>query len=300
MPGDTGSDAKRRKKVESLAERIGGSVPQSVVSEEMVCPVCSEEEHVEHGGGSGGAADDSSSHAGCGSEGEMGGGGNGVSTFDSESDSAASDGGIGYSPVGQGCGARGVDPSVDQLRQHRGLMKKLCGDVLPPWLRSDGNNPMGMAVFAVSAFIAATEGAKGVGRHKARLDLRRWTMPGVAKVRNLDGSARHVWFCNCCPKNVCIKRTAEALHTMAGGCSDVESASCECVQYCQSVFDKAGYDVEELISLSPKYVAPDGPGDRCHPPCTLPPSSSYLLLCMAQVLAPRVICATGPVDFSIS
>jgi hypothetical protein len=269
--------AKRRRsaKVQGVALRIGGSVPDSAVPDAMV-----EENHVAPAGGAGGAADEmcsssSSSHAGeyggemgeggddaGGYEGDMGMGGDDADTLDS--DSSVSGG------QGQQCS---VNPSVLKLRQRRALMIKLGGQALPPMLYSDPNSPMQRAVFALPAFVSATEGKAGVGRYKARLELSTWTLPGVTRVREQDGTARHVWFCNCCPEHVCIKRTAEALHTMAGGCSDLHSAACECVQYCQSVLNNGGRDVEEIIRISPTYVAPFRAGDGCYFPCALPPPS---------------------------
>jgi hypothetical protein len=165
------------------------------------------------------------------------------------------------------------------LRQRSGLMTKLCGGPFPPVFHLDGNNPMEMAVFALPTFVPATEGKNGIGRFRSRLNLHIWTKPGVAKVRKHDGTVRHLWFCNCSPANVCIKRTADALWMMAGGCDDVSSAQCGCVAYCQSILDNGGCDVEEIIRISPK--APDASGmcvgehivfndvcDGCCPPCT--------------------------------
>jgi hypothetical protein len=182
-----------------------------------------------------------------------GGGGHGAASIDadSEADAAGED---------WRWGQRLEDDSVPALRQHRQLVAKICGDALPPVLHLDGHNPVQMAVFALPTFVPATEGKNGVGGFKSRLDLRKWRMPGVIKVRQLDGSARDLWFCDCCPQNVVIKRTAEACYMIAGGCADVDSAQCECVAYCQSVLVNSACDVDEIIEHSPKHGGPDESG----------------------------------------
>jgi hypothetical protein len=278
MPGDDRA-SKRRRKLEGVAQRIGGSVPESAVPHAMV-----QENHVEHAGGSGGAADEmcSSSHsAEYGSQGEMGQGGDDSGGYggevemgmgDDDAHTLDSDSSV-SGRQGEGCGEWHVNPSVLKNRQRRALMIKLGGNALPPMLHADGNSPMQMAVFALPAFMSATESKAGVGRSKARLDVGKWTLPGVTRVLEQDGTSRHVWFCNCSPDGVCIKRTAEALHTMAGGCSDVHSAACDCVQYCQSVLIQGDRDVEEIIRISPTYLAPYGAGEGCYFPCALPPPS---------------------------
>lgn len=142
-------------------------------------------------------------------------------------------------------------------RQRRALMRRLDRDGhngLPPMLRCDGQHPMRRVVFALPAFVPATE------KRGASLDLKQFTMPGATVVRAIDGSAQYLWFCSCSPENVVIKRTAEALHMMAGGCSDVKSAACECVQYCQAILSTSDVGVGEVIEMSPMHYADDDGG----------------------------------------
>ena len=143
----------------------------------------------------------------------------------------------------------------EKQRKRQCFMKKLVPGSygLPPMLTCDGEHPMRMAVFCLPAFVPERESVKGSGRATARLDLNHWTLPGAAVVRASDDTAQYLWFCNCSAENIVIKRTAEALHSMAGGCSDVKSAECECVQYCQAILSKADVDVGTLIKHSPMH-----------------------------------------------
>ena len=143
----------------------------------------------------------------------------------------------------------------EHRRQRRALMSRLVGDLsgMPSMLHCNGEHPMPRVVFALPGFVPAKESARGRGRSGARLDLSRITLPGATAVRAEDDTAQFLWFCDCSAQHVVIKRTAEALHTVAGGCSDVQSADCECVQYCQAILSKSGMDVGDMIRMSPMH-----------------------------------------------
>lgn len=149
------------------------------------------------------------------------------------------------------------DQQIGRRRQRLTLMRRLHNDGnhgLPPMLRCDGQHPMRRVVFALPAFVPATD------RRGASLDLKQFTLPGATVVRAIDGSAQYLWFCSCSPENVVIKRTAEALHMMAGGCSDVKSATCDCVQFCQAILSNSGVDVGDMIEVAPMHHADDDGG----------------------------------------
>ena len=116
------------------------------------------------------------------------------------------------------------------------------------------STPCRVEPFALPAFVPATD------RRGASLDLKQFTLPGATVVRAIDGSAQYLWFCSCSPENVVIKRTAEALHMMAGGCSDVKSATCDCVQFCQAILSNSGVDVGDMIEVAPMHHADDDGG----------------------------------------
>ena len=150
----------------------------------------------------------------------------------------------------------------EHRRQRRALMSRLVGDSsgMPSMLHCNGEHPMPRVVFALPGFVPAKESAQGRGRSGARLDLSRITLPGATAVRAEDDTAQFLWFCDCSAQHVVIKRTAEALHTMAGGCSEVQSADCECVQYCQAILSKSGMDVGDMIRMSPMHYCNEDVG----------------------------------------
>ena len=150
----------------------------------------------------------------------------------------------------------------EHRRQRRALMRRLVGDSsgMPSMLHCNGEHPMPRVVFALPGFVPAKERVQGRGRSGARLDLSRITLPGATAVRAEDDTAQFLWFCDCSAQHVVIKRTAEALHTVAGGCSDVQSADCECVQYCQAILSKSGMDVGDMIRMSPMHYGNEDVG----------------------------------------
>lgn len=150
-------------------------------------------------------------------------------------------------------GAAADDQQRELMRQRRARMSVTFGSAHPPLLYRAGDNPVHMAVWGVPGFVPASESNRGSGRATSRLNLHDWSTPGVAVVRESDDSARAVWFCNCTAENVQKYRFIEALHSMAGGCSDLESACCSCVLYCAGVLDDGGLSVEDTIRNAPTY-----------------------------------------------
>ena len=131
----------------------------------------------------------------------------------------------------------------------------------PPMLSCHKEVPLKSATFALPAFLPSKPGVPGRARAvRASVDLQKFSMPCVALVREADDTARPVWSCDCCAKNICIQRTVEALHMVAGGCSDVVSADCACVRYCQDMMLITESDVEEIIMFSPVHEPEDVTG----------------------------------------
>lgn len=150
-------------------------------------------------------------------------------------------------------GAAADDQQRELMRQRRAKMHAIFGSVHPPSLYRAGDHPVQMAVWGVPEFVPASKSNRGTRRATSRLNLHRWSTPGVAVVRESDDSARAVWFCDCNAENVQKFRHIEALHSMAGGCSDIESTGCQCVRYCAGVLDDGGLSVEDMIRNAPTY-----------------------------------------------
>ena len=119
--------------------------------------------------------------------------------------------------------------------------------------------------FALPAFKPGTSevNSTSIRRLQPSLDLKSFSYPCVMLVRNDDENAKELWSCNCSSVNDSVQRQAKALHTIKGGCSDLESAQCVHVLYCQTMLKTFPLVLEEIIKLSLWHDV-DVPGDLSH------------------------------------